>query len=532
MAIDVAAETRQTESRLYGERKEILKPLLLKMGDKRFVLSLDIVRSIPNGPANILQRVARVWDGTDTIRTFDPREKGRFSFGRSPTLGNDVVVAGKDVSRKQAHIMLENGIMYIQDGDGQQGSGNGTYVEEIKPAPTVKKQVSSEEPGYFFDNGSPIAIFLGREKVVYKTNKQGEKVVVTSKGKELPLIPTEGGLYEITLGRDQVFNTGIDDVYVSRTHAKLVLYNNVLEVFDYATENGTYVQAGEEDPIPGNKVKANIKQLRQIVRDRDSGRLAQLRQKMRDAWDRRVNPLRVNNTPPAQDEQYESPFDYVPEVQWNKSELAFDRLNIIRDDSFFEDKEQVTDEPVYQGRRVISRDKPINGGVYLGGSAREAIVVDDSRENSQLLQMYTSFLKDFEKIIAIDPDTLINERLKMLFEFVREKMPYNENNVNHINSQLKPDQKVGLERFLGDGGVCRHQGLFAAYLLEKLITEGKMSGQVSVDRNYVPGLGGHGWARYTAANGEVYIIDAAQQYVGKLREIKPGIQWFYNRPNE
>ena len=82
-------------------------------------------------------------------------------------------------------------------------------------------------------------------------------------------------------------------------------------------------------------------------------------------------------------------------------------------------------------------------------------------------------------------------------------------------------------------GVCRHQALLCGYLLEKLIKDERISGKVSVDRNFVEGLGGHAWARYTTDRGKVYILDVAQNYKGCLGDMtKKQSRWFYERPED
>ncbi|MCK4826180.1 hypothetical protein KA005_61120, partial [bacterium] len=93
------------------------------------------------------------------------------------------------------------------------------------------------------------------------------------------------------------------------------------------------------------------------------------------------------------------------------------------------------------------------------------------------------------------------------------------------------DQKVMLDQFLRYGvGVCRHSALTAGLLLELLIKEKYLDGQVSVDRNTVEG--GHAWARYTNTKGTVYIIDITQEFFGTLDEAVVNGKWDYSREED
>ncbi len=177
----------------------------------------------------------------------------------------------------------------------------------------------------------------------------------------------------------------------------------------------------------------------------------------------------------------------------------------------------------YQGRQIIARDTSINGGVYLGEGAREAIVVDESRDPS-IKRVFQELIRRMEDN---NPKTFL---LPAAWELVLELMPYDSTNVNRIVKTLLPDQKIYLSAFIG-GGVCRHQALLIGYLLEKCINEGFLNGKVSIDRNSVSNIGGHAWVRYVNSAGKVFILDPAQRFIGPLEKEEGGF-WPYRRPNE
>jgi hypothetical protein len=216
----------------------------------------------------------------------------------------------------------------------------------------------------------------------------------------------------------------------------------------------------------------------------------------------------------------------TPKIDWSKTRLAEER---IKETDFYEEKGLIRKEKYFQGRPIIGRDRPINGGVYLGGSEREAIVVDDKKDE-QLEKIYKRLL-DIRQLAEQNGKSFKDGILNDVWELVDDVMPYDKINVKRVNNALPgQDSKVYLSSFLG-GGICRHQALLTAYLLERLAKEGKVNGKVSVDRNYVSGIGGHAWARYTNSAGEVFILDTAQNYIGKLKDINHN-RWFYERPEE
>jgi hypothetical protein len=84
-----------------------------------------------------------------------------------------------------------------------------------------------------------------------------------------------------------------------------------------------------------------------------------------------------------------------------------------------------------------------------------------------------------------------------------------------VENELFGDQKVNLGFFISEkAGVCRHRSLFAGAVLERMIGEGLIEGGVTVQRNGISGVGGHGWALYTNSRGEDIVIDAMQGFVG------------------
>lgn len=230
----------------------------------------------------------------------------------------------------------------------------------------------------------------------------------------------------------------------------------------------------------------------------------------------------------------------IPQARgaWDRTQIMESRLSPLLKRGFFEEKGKDRPEHVYQERPVIHRDTRINGGVYLGAFEREAIVVDDIKQRG-LRRLYGRLwlparIKKLQSRITGAP--IDAPLVRKVFDIVNQKMRYDEEAVNAIPSKynLKPDEKVALEVYMREGiGVCRHQALLAGYLLEKLIDKGFLKGQVSIDRNTIPGKGGHVWARYQAPDKTIYIIDVAQGFAGKLQDAMfDETRWFYERPED
>ncbi len=200
----------------------------------------------------------------------------------------------------------------------------------------------------------------------------------------------------------------------------------------------------------------------------------------------------------------------------------------------------------FAGRPIIARDTPINGGVYPVVSHRrgEALVVDDKKYPYELDETYAKLLN---KIRRLDPNSLAldalskarkgdieNERLVLeeLHNLVYDTLRYDLEATNKLAQNF---EKIAINNYIYEGvGVCRTQAILSAYLIERLIDNGYLHGRVSVDRNLRHNVaGGHAWARYTDQNGQVWIIDPAQDYIGKLESGTPtNGRWDYRRTED
>ncbi|MDO8517260.1 MAG: hypothetical protein Q7S33_03985 [Nanoarchaeota archaeon] len=205
--------------------------------------------------------------------------------------------------------------------------------------------------------------------------------------------------------------------------------------------------------------------------------------------------------------------------RWDKTYISKRRL---------EDKLKYMDGvPYYQGRFLIERESPIDGGVYLGQGQREAIIVD-SQKGIQLKKLYEIAKKKASENNKVKKYKVMDA----VFETVGEFMKFDEDKAEEIVKEKNAgkDVKINLDCFIENGvGVCRHMALTCGVLIEMFKKDGYVSGKPSVERNSSE-AGGHAWCRYTDNNEKSLILDVARGYIGLLEN---GIcAWNYKRPSE
>jgi hypothetical protein len=206
----------------------------------------------------------------------------------------------------------------------------------------------------------------------------------------------------------------------------------------------------------------------------------------------------------------------------------------------------------YADRPVIARDTPLNGGVYpVGGTKGEAIVIDDKRYPEALDRVYNSLL---EKLEMKSPEGTAFGGIKRLLRGRNNEISGSSTgnimkdvldiaigvlkyDLKATNAIAANGQKVSLTEYIEEGiGVCRTQGILCAYLLERLVKDGRIEGgAASIDRNSTKEMdgvsGGHAWARFRDGDGNIYIIDPAQKFSGRIDDLK-GDTWDYLRTED
>lgn len=186
----------------------------------------------------------------------------------------------------------------------------------------------------------------------------------------------------------------------------------------------------------------------------------------------------------------------------------------------------------YLDHPILGRDsKHISNGVYMGGSAREAIVVD---ARSRVLRGTYAALE--QRLVDLRRDratVLLEDVLQRVNHQVQAIMQYDMHRTETLSEQYHGDKLISLSTYVREGvGVCRHQGLLAAYILEKLVDSRVIGGQPAVERNTIRELGGtHAWATFTAG-AQKYVIDPAQNFVGTKEQAREQGRWEYALTND
>lgn len=205
-------------------------------------------------------------------------------------------------------------------------------------------------------------------------------------------------------------------------------------------------------------------------------------------------------------------------------------------------------DDLYQGRRIIDRDTgDPEGMVDIRSSGNsEAIVVDSKGESAPAYQKLMYELEAEIRTGLESGEELTNELvLKAVYEAVRSSMKYDLSYVNEFANKLRSERgtggrKVNLGYYITNGkGVCRHMALACSWLGARAqgygwIQGGKLTAEVN---QRASDNAAHEWARYTADDGTVYILDPAQNYFGTLEEslrqrIAGQNRWEYFRDGE
>lgn len=186
----------------------------------------------------------------------------------------------------------------------------------------------------------------------------------------------------------------------------------------------------------------------------------------------------------------------------------------------------------YRGRRIIGAGSRIDGGVYLGRMAREAIVVDMARPGSLLRRVYDSFAAGLcsHRGGRAPPTTAL--LVCALRGLIASAMPYNERRVHALEASTLPDDDglVDLDLFLqAGGGVCRHQVCLVGAVLERLVDEGRLDGRVSLNRCFSEGWFSHAWVLWRGADGIPWLLDPAQSRYCPLHSLDRAALLVYGR---
>ena len=181
----------------------------------------------------------------------------------------------------------------------------------------------------------------------------------------------------------------------------------------------------------------------------------------------------------------------------------------------------------YRNHPIIGRrSRTVRNGVY-GTRSSEFILVDDkSTLMKNIVDDFMATLPSHEEAATLNAEII----LKKISFRVANILRYDLNETERISSPHY-DHKglIDLSEYVEAGvGVCRHQSLLAAHLIEEVIDKGYLAGQVGVERNYDrEANGAHAWAVFKSETSGDMIVDPANHFVGSRRKAQDEGRWRY-----
>lgn len=172
------------------------------------------------------------------------------------------------------------------------------------------------------------------------------------------------------------------------------------------------------------------------------------------------------------------------------------------------------------------RSRSVRNGVY-GTRSSEFVLVDDK---SQLLEKvvddFMATLPSHDEAATLNTELLLKRvsfRVANILRYdLAETERLSEPHYGHRGL-------IDLSEYVEAGvGVCRHQALLAAHLIEEVIDRGYLTGEVGVERNYdIEANGAHAWAVFKSNTSKDVIVDPANNYVGSRERAQREERWRY-----
>lgn len=215
-----------------------------------------------------------------------------------------------------------------------------------------------------------------------------------------------------------------------------------------------------------------------------------------------------------------------------KAEFTRQAVDELQYERNYGEKDAEAPHGRHRNHPIIGRRSPtVRNGVY-GTRSSEFILVDDK---SQLLKKtvadFMSTLPSHEEAATLNVEFLLK---KVSFR-VANILHYDLDETERISSPHYGNKGlIDLSEYVEAGvGVCRHQALLAAHLIEEVIDRGYLAGQAGVERNYdTEANGAHAWAVFKSDTIDDVIIDPANHFVGSRKKAQQEGRWRYIVAND
>lgn len=160
----------------------------------------------------------------------------------------------------------------------------------------------------------------------------------------------------------------------------------------------------------------------------------------------------------------------------------------------------------FRNRPIIGESNRINGGIFIGATSHEAIVID---EKYGLLEKIFATLEircgELDHSLATYEYDVFSKAISL----TRESLRFSEEGVSQIEKRynIKSDDKVTLDLYLKRKvGVSRHQVLLAAFLLERLRDKGFIRGVPTIESQISESIPQERLL-FTSGDGEIFRFD-------------------------
>lgn len=243
--------------------------------------------------------------------------------------------------------------------------------------------------------------------------------------------------------------------------------------------------------------------------------------------------LVVHNLNPSHDTYFTGhlagePEEYRKPVVANFTENA---KRFIKESKHYKPSDGVALDGYFHEHPLITRNSPsVRNGVY-GSKGSEYVIVDvEEGKDSATYEVLNAVMDELHALDKEAPNFTL-QVLTLIERRVSDTLRYDEKATNALSEPYYEGQgMVELSRYIEAGiGVCRHQALLTALILEYAIEEELLEGTIAVERNaeFETDIG-HAWAVFKQHNGPDIIIDPAQHFVGtRERAAKFPGRWPY-----
>lgn len=200
----------------------------------------------------------------------------------------------------------------------------------------------------------------------------------------------------------------------------------------------------------------------------------------------------------------------------------------VKDEQNYGERDTVAPYGYRFNHPIIGRRSPsVRNGVYGTRESEQVVVDDKSRLLKKVVDDFMATLPTANEAETMSTTGLLNQVCLHVARVLKYDLPGAERlSAPHYGNK----GLICLSEYIDQGvGVCRHQALLAAHLIEEVIERGYIEGSVGVERNQdLEANGAHAWAVYKSTTSDDIIVDATQKFVGTRKQAQQRRLWRYS----